>query len=181
MGAGGSMSISQLYRVSMADDHIVARRGVRAMLTKKEKPDLLPLDLTMPEMNKLEAVRSVREQSHSSDILILTMHFLDELARECLGGAHTYILKSDADGELHAAVDHIGYRQSDFTGQLAATMTEKFLRSPGVAESAIPGPRSRPVKSKWFHCPLPAKSTKRRPELSKFPSERQRAPESHHA
>ena len=157
------MNIIKPYRVVIADDHVVVRRGVRAILEsqpgiqvcseasngvealryiKEEKPDLLVLDLTMPEMNGLEVVRSVREQSPSTDILVLTMHFSEELARECLGfGALAYVLKSDADNELLTAVDHIRQRQPYFTSQLALTMTESFLRGPGgsTMEGLIPG------------------------------------------
>jgi DNA-binding NarL/FixJ family response regulator len=156
------MNIAKPYRVLIADDHVVVRRGVRAMLEsqpgievcseasngvealhyiRKEKPDLLVLDLTMPEMNGLEVVRSVREESPSTDILVLTMHFSEELARECLGcGALAYVLKSDADAELLAAVDHIRHHQPHFTSKLAMTMTESFVRGPsGPAESLIPG------------------------------------------
>ena len=93
-----------------------ASNGVEALhYIKKEKPDLLVLDLTMPEMNGLEVVRSVREESPSTDILVLTMHFSEELARECLGfGALAYVLKSDADTELLAAVDHVRHHQPLF-------------------------------------------------------------------
>jgi DNA-binding NarL/FixJ family response regulator len=127
------MNLEKPYRVLIADDHVVVRRGVRAMLEtlpsveicaeasdgnqtmhyiKKEKPDLLVLDLTMPEMNGLEVVRSVREESPSTDILVLTMHFSEELARECLSfGALGYVLKSDADTDLLTAVDHIRQHQ----------------------------------------------------------------------
>jgi DNA-binding NarL/FixJ family response regulator len=156
------MNIAKPYRVLIADDHVVVRRGVRAMLEaqpgiqvcseasngvetlhyiRKEKPDLLVLDLTMPEMNGLEVVRSVRQESPSTDILVLTMHFSEELARECLGfGALAYVLKSDADTDLLAAVDHIRHHQPYFTSQLAMTMTESFVRGPsGPVESLIPG------------------------------------------
>ena len=116
------------YRILVADDHPVVRRGLRALLgsqpgvevcweastgveamdhVKKERPDLVVLDLTMPEMNGLEVVRAVREESPSTEILVLTMHFSEELAREVLrSGALGYVLKSDADTELLAAVDH---------------------------------------------------------------------------
>ena len=156
------MNTTKPYRVLIADDHVVVRRGVRAMLesqpgievcseasngvealrsVKKEKPDLLVLDLTMPEMTGLEVVRAVHEESPETDILVLTMHFSEELARECLGfGALAYVLKSDADNELLAAVDHIRQGQPYFTSQLALTMTESFVRGKaGPVESLIPG------------------------------------------
>ncbi len=59
------------------------------------------------------------------------MHFSEEFARECLGfGALAYVLKSDADTDLLAAVDHVRHHQPYFTSQLALTMTENFVRGP---------------------------------------------------
>jgi DNA-binding NarL/FixJ family response regulator len=156
------MEPNEPYRIVIADDHAVVRRGVRAVLEsqpgieicaeasdgleavdsiKKEKPDLLVLDLTMPGRNGLEVIRSVREESPSTDILVLTMHFSEELARECLSvGARAYILKSDADTELVAAVDSLRYHQRPyFTCQLAVTMTKTFARGsvPGVESATL--------------------------------------------
>jgi DNA-binding NarL/FixJ family response regulator len=95
----------------------------------KERPNLVVLDLTMPEKNGLEVTRLIREESPSSEVLILTMHFSEEVAREVLRcGARGYILKSDADSELLAAVRHIKNNKPFFTGKLAASMAESFVR-----------------------------------------------------
>jgi DNA-binding NarL/FixJ family response regulator len=77
----------------------------------------------------LEVTRLIREESPSSEVLILTMHFSEEVAREVLRcGARGYILKSDADSELLAAVRHIKNNKPFFTGKLAASMAESFVR-----------------------------------------------------
>src|SRR5271154_4485902 len=93
------------YRILVVDDHVVVRRGLRALLgshpglevcseagtglealehVRKDKPDLVVLDLTLPEMNGLEVARAVREESPTTDVLVLTMHFSEEIAREVL-------------------------------------------------------------------------------------------------
>ncbi|MGH9690444.1 MAG: response regulator transcription factor [Candidatus Acidiferrales bacterium] len=154
--------IPKTYRVLIADDHPIVRRGVRALLqsqpgievcweasngvetmqyVKKEKPDLLVLDLTMPEMNGLEVVQIVRKESPATDVLVLTMHFSEELAREVLrSGALAYVLKSDADTDLLAAVDHVRHHQPYFTSQLTVSMTNNFLNpSSAIQESLLPG------------------------------------------
>ena len=106
-----------------------AATGVEAMENlKMTKPDLVILDLTMPEMNGLEVARAMREASPTTDVMVLTMHFSEELAREVLrSGALAYVLKSDADTELLAAVDHVRHRQPFFTGKLAASMAQNFM------------------------------------------------------
>src|ERR1700693_585409 len=96
---------AKTYRVVVADDHAVVRRGVRALLemqpgieisaeatnglealnlVRKLKPDLVVLDLTMPEMNGLELARAIREENRTTEMLVLTMHISEEVAREAL-------------------------------------------------------------------------------------------------
>src|ERR1700675_2083457 len=91
------------YRVLVADDHAVVRHGLRVLLeaqpgvqvcgeastgleavdyAKKQKPDLLVLDLTLPDMNGLEVMRAIRDDSPSTDVLVLTMHTSEELPEE---------------------------------------------------------------------------------------------------
>src|ERR1700722_1072669 len=117
---------SRPYRILVVDDHPVVRRGIRAILemqpdiewieasngseaievAKTMKPDLALIDLTMPEMNGLEVTAAIREQVPETEVIVLSMHFSEELAREVLRcGALGYVLKSDADDELLAAVD----------------------------------------------------------------------------
>src|ERR1700747_871176 len=121
------MSVTQKsYRVLVADDHAVVRSGLKHLLeeqpgvevcceattgveavenVKKTKPDMILLDLTMPDMNGLDAARQIREASPNTDILILSMHYTEEIAREVLrSGARGYMLKSDANAELITAV-----------------------------------------------------------------------------
>jgi len=137
------------YRVLIADDHAIVRRGLRHLLTtqsgievcgevttgaetidrtRKMKPNLVIVDLTMPDLNGLDAARLIREESPETDAMILSMHFSADLAREVLrAGALAYVLKSDADRELLAAVEHVRHHQPFFTGQLTASMMEIFL------------------------------------------------------
>jgi DNA-binding NarL/FixJ family response regulator len=150
---GSPLMTSNPYRILVADDHAVVRRGLRVLLesqpgievcceastgtealesVKKFKPDMVVLDLTMPEMNGLDVTRAVHEESPSTAILVLTMHFSEELAREVLrAGALAYVLKSDADSELLAAIDHVRHNQPFFTGALAASMAQTFVHGPG--------------------------------------------------
>jgi DNA-binding NarL/FixJ family response regulator len=158
-----AMLMSKRYRILVADDHSVVRRGVRTLLesqpgievcgeastgaetmdrVKRERPDLVVLDLTMPEMNGLEVAIAVRQESPSTEVLILTMHFSEELARDVLrSGALGYVLKSDADEELLAAVDHVRHRQPFFTSKLAVAMALSYMHDPDTAggKGVLPG------------------------------------------
>ncbi len=157
------------YRVVVADDHAVVRKGVRALLelqpgievaaeavnglealnmVRQLKPDLVVLDLAMPEMNGLELARTIREENTSTDLLILTMHFSEEVAREALrSGALAYVLKSDADTDLLAAIDHVRHREPFFTGQLAVSMAENFVNFNSQPQAAQPGQSGTEVPS----------------------------------
>lgn len=154
--SGRAVSNTKPYRILIADDHAIVRRGVRGLLAdqpgievcgevstgaetidsiRKLKPSLVILDLTMPEMTGLEAARIIREESPGTDVMILSMHFSPDLAREVLlAGAMAYVLKSDADLELLAAVDHVRLHQPFFTAQLTASMMQIFLdgQNPGL-------------------------------------------------
>ena len=140
------------YRIQIADDHSVVRRGIRAVLelepnveissetgsgaetvehVRKHRPDLLLLDLTMPEMNGLEVAAAVRSEFPETQIIILTMHFSESVAREALKcGALGYMLKSDADTDLIAAVRHVRHNRTFFTGCLANKMIDSFIEDP---------------------------------------------------
>ena len=97
-------------------------------LVKASKPELVLVDLTMPEMNGLEVTAAIRAASPETEVLVLSMHFSEELAREVLRcGALGYVLKSDADEELLAAVDHARRHQPFFTAKLAHTMAQNFM------------------------------------------------------
>src|SRR5258705_10586712 len=92
-----------MLRILLADDHDVVRRGLRDQLASHEgwdvcgeakdgreavklalelKPDVVVLDLSMPELNGLEATRQIRRDLPRTEILIFTMHDTEQLIRE---------------------------------------------------------------------------------------------------
>lgn len=149
LAAEAAKRFDRPYRILVADDHPVVRRGLRNLIEsqpglevaweasngaeaiemiKTARPDLVILDLTMPEIGGLDVLTAGKQESPSTEFLVLSMHFSDELAREVLRcGAIGYVLKSDADSELLAAVDHARHHQPFFTNSLAVSMARNFV------------------------------------------------------
>jgi DNA-binding NarL/FixJ family response regulator len=143
-------------RILVADDHAVVRRGVRALLethadwqvcgeaatgreaveqVKRLDPDIVVLDLSMPELNGLDATRRITRDAPRTQVLVLTMHHSEELAHQVLhAGARGYVLKSDADRELIAAVDSLQRHRSFRTPNLPGTPLNE-TRSPSGTEA----------------------------------------------
>lgn len=138
-------------RILIADDHELFRRGVAAELMQvpgwnvaaeatngrdavtlaaELKPDIVVLDLTMPELNGLEAARRITAADPSIRILILTAHESDQLVREVLNaGAQGYVLKSDAGRTLVTALQALLAGGSFFTSNVARMVLDGYLRS----------------------------------------------------
>ena len=132
-------------RIIIVDDHAVVRRGVRALLesqpgwevageavtgreavdlAKRLYPDIVVMDLSLPELNGLDAARQILKDSPRTEVLVLTMHHSEELVRNVLqAGARGYVLKSDADASLITAVESL----RDHKPFLTSTVTEFVL------------------------------------------------------
>jgi DNA-binding NarL/FixJ family response regulator len=137
-------------RIVVVDDHAVVRRGVRALLesqpgwevaaeattgreavdlAKRLQPDIIVMDLSLPELNGLDATRQILKDSPRSEVLVLTMHHSEELARNVLqAGARGYILKSDADESLIAAVESLRQHKPFLTSRVTEFVLDDYLR-----------------------------------------------------
>jgi two-component system, NarL family, response regulator NreC len=121
--------MNQRVRILLADDHAVLRSGLRLLLdgrsdmmvvgeaangaevvplARQHHPDVILLDLTMPQLGGLEALPLLREQAPGARVLILTMHDDESYLRQALkAGAAGYVLKKAADVELISAIQAI--------------------------------------------------------------------------
>lgn len=147
-------------RILVADDHEVVREGVRGLVQTRPDwtvcgeatngreaveqagrlaPDVVILDIAMPELNGLEAARRIRKASPRTEVLILTMHRSEELVRQVLAaGARGYLLKSDAGRDLLAAVDAVADHRPFLTPSVAEQVVRGYLAGDAAASESGP-------------------------------------------
>ena len=139
-------------RALIADDHEIVRRGRRSLLeaagievageaaTGREaveraralKPDVIVMDISMPELNGLEATRQILAELPAAEVLILSMHHSEQLIRQVLdAGARGYMLKSDAGRELVLAVEALRHHQPFLTSKVSQMVLDGYLRQAG--------------------------------------------------
>lgn len=158
-----------MIRILIADDHDLMRRGIRELLATqpgweivgeartgrqavelagKLRPDVAVLDLTMPELNGLEATRQIKKSGARTEVLIFTMHDNEKLIRDVLAaGALGYVLKSDAARHLVSAVETVAQHQPYFSAKVSEAVLEGYLHpEKAQADAAEPlTPREREI------------------------------------
>jgi len=140
-------SLSAKHRILIADDHTIMREGLRALLDAEDgvevvgtvengrdavrsagilKPDLVLMDLAMPQMDGMTAIRELKRRSAATKILVLTMHKTEEHIRAAMqAGASGYLLKDASRAELLMAIQSV--------------MCGKTFISPAVADRIVLG------------------------------------------
>jgi len=143
-------------RVLIADDHQVMRRGVRAVvemqagwevcgeastgreaveLVQRLRPQIVVMDVSMPELNGLEATRQIRKLSPATEVLMFTGHETEELVREVFeAGARSYILKTDGREALEAALRALSIHKPYFTTKVGEILFARFLDAKAHSE-----------------------------------------------
>jgi DNA-binding NarL/FixJ family response regulator len=140
-----------MIRILLADDHTLVRQGLRRILEEQAdwqvvaetgngldavrlavelQPDVVILDIGMPQLNGLEAARQITRKRPSIRILMLSMH-ADEvhIAKAVEAGACGYLVKDSADSELVKAVTATSQGTSYFSPAAAAVLLDEFRRS----------------------------------------------------
>ena len=134
------------YRIVLADDHLLFRKGIRRLiedtsdmevigeasdglellnLLKELTPDLVIVDISMPNLRGIEAAREIIAHHPATRVLVLTMHKSKEyLYHSILAGAQGYLLKEDSDDELFSAIDTIRNGGTYVTRALAGEMAQ---------------------------------------------------------
>ncbi len=127
----------KLIRLLLVDDHFVVREGIRSCLSsekhlkilgeasngkdaiakaKKLKPDIVLMDINMPEMNGIEATRELLRTQPDTKVLILTVHQRQEYVTQLMqAGARGYVLKDTSPEELVRAIETVHQSNGFFT------------------------------------------------------------------
>jgi len=134
-------------RIVIAEDHTILRDGLKALISSEPnleivgeasdgleaikvinevKPDLVLMDLSMPRLNGIDAIRDIKRMSPETMVLVLTVHKTEEYVLESLkAGANGYLLKESTHAELINAIFHV--------------VEGKPYLSPGISDKVITG------------------------------------------
>jgi len=152
-----------MLRVLLADDHDIVRRGLRDLIEEHpgwkvcaeasngreaielaltHRPHIAIIDLTMPELNGMEAIRRILEIAPETEILAFTMHDSEEIFQTVLSaGARGYLLKSDAARQLVPALESLAQHKPFFAGRISEVLLAGFLGQ--GREKAVPSMTDR--------------------------------------
>jgi DNA-binding NarL/FixJ family response regulator len=136
-------------RILLADDHEVVRHGVRMLIEKevgwevcgeavdgrqavalaeKLRPNVVVMDLGMPELNGLEAARQIKRALPKTEVMIFTGEESEHLIHEVFAaGAGSYILKSNLGGHLVAAIRALGEHKHYFTSRISELLLARYV------------------------------------------------------
>ncbi len=145
-------------QILIGDDHELIRRGLRQLIERhadweicgeatsgaelsecapRLKPDVIILDVNMPDTDPIGLTRQMRQMLPECEILIFTMHEGEELMCALIAaGARGYVLKSDPTSDVIAAIESLRKHLPYFTGKVSQELSESFLKS-------VKGERSR--------------------------------------
>jgi DNA-binding NarL/FixJ family response regulator len=149
-------------RILIADDHDVVREGTRALIERQPgwevcgvaatgheaveqalalKPDIVVMDMTMPELNGLDAAVQIKRRLPQTEILIFSVHQTDELIREVFkAGAKSFIFKSEANHFLVEAIQSLSEHKPFVTNKASEVLFAEFFNrsedEPGAAQTS---------------------------------------------
>jgi DNA-binding NarL/FixJ family response regulator len=154
-------------RILIVDDHEIVRRGIRALLeassesiageaangmeaipqARKLKPDIVLLDIAMPDLNGLEAIPKILKAHPKTRILILTMDDSGKTASDAIAaGAGGLVLKSDAPADLLLAIDAVSKGRPFISPRVTKVILGTLGKNPTTeAPAADLTPREREV------------------------------------
>lgn len=152
------MSPSRKIRLLLVDDHALVREGIRSSLLQYAsvtvlgeasngreairkcrllRPDIVLMDLNMPEMSGLEATQRIRASCPGTKVIVLTVHDSKEYVFQLLRtGAHGYVLKDTSPEELVRAINVVSRGEAFFSPRVSRIVLEDFVKGPASAPRA---------------------------------------------
>lgn len=152
-------------RVLIADDHELMRQRIRAILHSDRKaqvvgeavtglqaveqsqrlhPDVVIMDLMMPELDGIEATRRIRGVSPNTRVIVLTMHNSEIMVRRVLNaGASGYVLKSELASKLKTALRVVSRGKRYLSHQIAEVLVNRYLQGITLGDEPPPGLTNR--------------------------------------
>lgn len=149
-------------RVVLADDHVLVRDGIKSLLedeknidvideasngvealavVERNNPDVLIVDIRMPELTGIEVVRKLKELSSQVKTLVLSMHDSEEYVVQSIeAGADGYLLKGSSKEEFLKALNTIAEGGKYFTGDISAIIFDNFIKGRSKKTSKKPIP-----------------------------------------
>ena len=137
-------------RILLADDHVVMRRGIRALLerrpdfqvvaeagdgreavelTETHSPHVVVADIAMPNLNGIEAARQIAQKSPQTAIVILSMHSDESYVLRALkAGARGYLLKDSPESDLINAILAVHEGKAFFSPAISKMLVEDYMR-----------------------------------------------------
>jgi DNA-binding NarL/FixJ family response regulator len=138
-----------MLRILIADDHEIVRKGVRDVIeghpgwqvcaeasdgqqaldmAMQQRPDVAVLDVSLPNLNGVALTRRLRKECPSVRVLLFTMHDDDETVSAGLAaGARGYVLKSDSESHLEAAISALGANRPYFSSPVSELLLDSAL------------------------------------------------------
>jgi len=154
-----------VIRVLLADDHTIVREGVRlcleamgdievvaeaedgqmaVQLANQLRPDVAVVDLTMPRLNGVEAIRQIRRDLPETEVVVLSVHDSEPYVVQALrAGAAGYVLKRNAATELAAAIRAAHDGQAYLHPSIARRVIDDYLSRIHASEDALTEPHER--------------------------------------
>ncbi len=145
-----------MLRILLADDHALVRAGIRSLiegiegtavvaeadngrealaLARTHKPDLVIMDITMKELNGIEATAQIRQELPGTRVLILSMHSGEEfVTRAMKAGAQGYLVKDSAPLELRMALEAIARGEVYLSPRISKHVVDGMLHRPAAPE-----------------------------------------------
>jgi len=143
-------------KIAIAEDHTILREGLRSLISANHdmevvceaingheavrcvdtfRPDIMLLDLSMPRLNGLDAIREIKKINRTTKVIVLTVHKTEEYVRASLqAGAEGYLLKDAGYTELLAAIHSVMGGKRYLSPEISGTVIDGYLEGRKAGE-----------------------------------------------